>query len=324
MLMNAKLFSKMNQQHTDSFDIFVKKFILKESIKISYWSLLTHIILIFIKFGVGYYAHSYALIADGFESFGDMLSTIIVIISLYISMKPADYEHPYGHGRIEILATFIIVFSLIASSIFIFYISIKGIVNDEHIVPHWSALLVLLIIIVSREGIYRYVTFKNKKLNNSTLKADAWHHRADALTSLCGLIGVALAFLLGEQWVIADKIAAMIASLFILYNAYKILRPVWGEFMDENLHEDLIQVIRQSAESVPGVLNTEKCLIRKSGSQIHIDLHIIVDGDISVRSGHDIAHDVMDKLNDDISNLGHINIHIEPDDAVHTEVFKKL
>lgn len=295
---------------------------MKESIRLSYLSLFSHLVLLLIKFGVGYYAHSYGLIADGFETFGDLLSTIIVILSLYISRKPADANHPYGHGRIEILATFFIVFSLILSAAFIFYICIKGIIDQENIIPHYSAVIVLLIIVLIKESIFQYISYKNKKINNSLLKADAWHHRSDALTSFCTLVGVSLAYFLGEKWIIADKVAAMISSIFILYNAYKILRPVWGEFMDENLYDDLIKIIREKAESVDEVIATEKCLIRKSGSQLHVDLHIIVNGDISVRKGHDIAHHVMDKLKSEIPNLCHINIHIEPDDAVHAPLLK--
>lgn len=238
-------------------------------------------------------------------------------------MKPPDFEHPYGHGRVEILATFVIVVSLFLSAIFIFYKSIEGIINDEKIVPHWSALVVLLLVILWREGIYQYVTYKNKTINSELLKADAWHHRSDALTSLCGFIGVGLAYFLGGEWVIADKIAAMVACLFIIFNAYKILRPVWGEFMDENLYEHLKEDIRKSASKIDGVIETEKCLIRKSGSQLHLDLHVIVNGDITVRNGHDIAHHVINALNKEYKNLGHINIHIEPEDAQHAELQRK-
>jgi len=296
---------------------------LKESIRLSFGSLLTHILLIVVKLGVGIYAHSYALIADGFESMGDMFSTIIVIISLYISAKPADFEHPYGHGRIEILATFSVVFSLVLSALFILHQSISAIVIQERIIPHWSAMLVLLLVVLIREGLYQYVTYKNAQINNAVLQADAWHHRSDALTSLCGLVGVSLAYFLGDEWIIADKIAAIIAAFFILFNAYKILRPVWGEFMDENLNEDIKVDIRKSADSVNGVITTEKCLIRKSGSQLHLDLHIIVNGDISVREGHTIAHNVLDRLHQDFPQLGHVNIHVEPEDAVHQAEFKK-
>jgi len=148
--------------------------------------------------------------------------------------------------------------------------------------------------------------------NSSSLKADAWHHRSDAITSVAAFIGISIALFLGKGYESADDWAALFASAFILYNSYLIFRPALGEIMDEHLYEDLEAQIRKIAVSVEGVIATEKCFIRKSGMKFHIDLHAVVDGTISVKEGHDIAHLLKDTLRENIVELGHVLIHIEP------------
>jgi cation diffusion facilitator family transporter len=148
--------------------------------------------------------------------------------------------------------------------------------------------------------------------NSSSLKADAWHHRSDAITSVAAFVGISIALFLGKGYEAADDWAALFASAFILYNSYLIFRPALGEIMDEHLYEDLEAQIRKIAVSVEGVIATEKCFIRKSGMKFHIDLHAVVDGTISVKEGHDIAHLLKDTLRENIIELGHVLIHIEP------------
>ena len=173
-------------------------------------------------------------------------------------------------------------------------------------------MIVLGLIIIWKEISFQIVISKSKQTNSSSLKADAWHHRSDAITSIMAFIGISIAIIYGKGYKTADDWAALFASAFILYNAYLIFRPALGEIMDEQLYYELIIEIREKSTEVQGVLGTEKCFIRKSGMKFHVDLHAIVNSEISVKSGHDIAHKLKDHLQKEIPNLGHILIHIEP------------
>ncbi len=148
--------------------------------------------------------------------------------------------------------------------------------------------------------------------NSSSLKADAWHHRSDAITSVAAFIGISIALILGKGYESADDWAALFAAGFIFYNSYMIFRPALGEIMDEHLNEDLIIEIRKVAQKVDGVVNTEKCFIRKAGMKYHVDLHAIVNANITVKEGHEISHVLKDTLREEIPELGHVLIHIEP------------
>jgi cation diffusion facilitator family transporter len=153
---------------------------------------------------------------------------------------------------------------------------------------------------------------KAKETNSSSLKADAWHHRSDAITSVAAFIGISIALILGKGYESADDWAALFASAFILYNSYLILRPALGEIMDEHVYDDLVEEIRQVSHKVDGIINTEKCFIRKAGMQYHVDLHAKVDAKITVKQGHDIAHNLKNILQKEIPELGQVLIHIEP------------
>ena len=154
---------------------------------------------------------------------------------------------------------------------------------------------------------------KSKETHSSSLKADAWHHRSDAITSIAAFVGISIALCLGKGYEAADDWAALFASVFILYNSYLIFRPALGEIMDENLYDDLIIQIRQVASTVDGIVDTEKCFIRKAGMKYHVDLHAIVGATITVQQGHELAHKLKDTLRQEIPELGHVLIHIEPD-----------
>ena len=155
---------------------------------------------------------------------------------------------------------------------------------------------------------------KAKETNSSSLKADAWHHRSDAITSIAAFIGISIALFFGKGYESADDWAALFASFFILYNSYLIFRPALGEIMDEHRYDDLVENIRQVSLKVNGIIGTEKCFIRKAGMKYHVDLHAIVDANISVKEGHDLAHKLKDTLRSEIIELGHVLIHIEPNE----------
>jgi cation diffusion facilitator family transporter len=177
----------------------------------------------------------------------------------------------------------------------------------------WT-LFVLIPLIIWKEISFRLVMIKANETNSSSLKADAWHHRSDAITSVAALIGISIALYFGKGYETADDWAALFASGFILYNSYKIFRPALGEIMDEHLYDDLVDDIRKVSLTVEGVLATEKCFIRKAGMKYHVDLHATVDANITVKHGHEIAHKLKDTLRNDIPQLGHVLIHIEPNE----------
>ncbi|MCO6175499.1 cation diffusion facilitator family transporter [Flavobacterium sp. NRK F10] len=284
----------------------------KTAIKTTYFSIFGNTALAAIKGVAGILGNSYALIADAIESTTDIFSSLLVLFGLKYAERPADDNHPYGHGKIEPLITFIVVAFLVTSATIIAYESIENI-RTPHKTPEKWTLLVLAGIIIWKEISYRIVMKRGKETNSTSLQADAWHHRSDAITSVTAFVGISIAIYFGEGFETADDWAALLASGFILYNSYKIFRPALGEIMDEHLYDDLIAEIREKAIEVPGVLGTEKCFIRKSGMKHHVDLHAIVNGNVSVREGHAIAHKLKDYLRNEIPNLGHVLIHVEPD-----------
>lgn len=281
------------------------------AVKATYFSIVGNTCLAIIKGLAGFFGNSYALIADAIESTTDIFSSFLVLFGIKYSNRPADANHPYGHGRVEPLITFLVVGFLITSATIIAYESIANIGTPHELPKPWT-LIVLGAIIIWKEYSFRLVMKRGIQTNSSSLKADAWHHRSDAITSVAAFIGISIALFLGKGYESADDWAALFASAFILYNSYLIFRPALGEIMDEHLYEDLEAQIRKIAVSVEGVVTTEKCFIRKSGMKFHIDLHAVVDGTISVKEGHDIAHLLKDTLRENIVELGHVLIHIEP------------
>lgn len=281
------------------------------AVKTTFVSLLSNISLAIIKWIGGYFGNSYALIADAIESTSDVVTSVFVLFGLKYAAKPADDNHPYGHGRIEPLITFLVVLFLVVSAGMIAYQSIHNIVTP-HDPPQAFTLIILLGIIGWKEISYQWVIRKSRETQSSSLKADAWHHRSDAITSIAAFIGIAIALFFGKGFESADDWAALVASIFILYNCYLIFRPAFGEMMDEHVYDELIDQIRSISQTVNGVQRTEKCFVRKAGFHYHVDLHLEVIGSISVIEGHEIAHDVKDTLRNELPQLGHVLIHVEP------------
>ena len=281
------------------------------AIRTTYFSIVGNTSLAIIKGFAGFFGNSYALIADAIESTADIFSSFLVLFGLKYASRPADKNHPYGHGRAEPLITFLVVGFLITSATIIAYESIKNI-GTPHELPKIWTLFVLIPLIIWKEISFQLVIRKAKETNSSSLKADAWHHRSDAITSIAALIGISIALYFGNGYETADDWAALFASGFILYNSYKIFRPALGEIMDEHLYDDLVADIRKVSLSCAGVVATEKCFVRKAGMKYHVELHAIVQADITVKYGHEIAHNLKDTLLNDIPQLGHVLIHIEP------------
>lgn len=285
----------------------------KTAIKTTYFSIVGNFLLAVIKGLAGFFGNSYALIADAIESTTDIFSSFLVYLGLRYAQKPADKNHPYGHGRIEPLVTFVVVGFLIVAATVIAYQAIQNMQTPHELPESWT-LYILGAIILWKEVSYRIVLKKSKETHSSSLKADAWHHRSDAITSVAAFIGISIALIMGEGWEAADDWAALFASGFILYNSYKIFRPALSEIMDEDTYGELEAEIRKIAITVDGIKGTEKCFIRKVGLKYLVDLHAEVNGELTVKKGHKIAHDLKDALMEQLPQLSDVLIHIEPED----------
>lgn len=282
-----------------------------KAIRTTYFSIFSNLCLALIKWLAGFFGNSFALIADAIESTTDIFASILVLLGIKYSKRPADNTHPYGHGRIEPLVTFIVVIFLVISATVIAYQSVINL-KTPHDPPQAWTLIVLGFIILWKEGSYQFVVRKSKALNSTTLRAEAWHHRSDAITSVAAFIGISIALWFGEGYEHADDWAALFASALILYNCYRIFRPALGEIMDENLFEDMVDLVKQKSLRVEGVLATEKCFVRKIGMTYLVDLHAVVNAELSVKEGHDIAHALKDYLMKEISGISNVFVHIEP------------
>lgn len=284
---------------------------IESGLKISGSAIAVNVILASVKIITGIVGNSYALIADGIESTMDIFSSLIVWGSLRISIKPPDKDHPYGHGKAESLAGAIVAISLLIASGIIAIQSIREIQKPHH-APAWYTLLVLIAIILVKEILFRKMTLVGEALESSALKNDAWHHRSDALTSVAAFVGISIALVGGEGYEVADDWAALLACGVIVYNGMRLLVPALNEIMDGAAPEQVESEIRKIASGVTGVLEIEKCRIRKSGLGLLMDIHVVVEGDISVREGHEIGHQVKSRLLESKLQITDVTIHVEP------------
>lgn len=276
-------------------------------------SILINLLLAGIKILAGLLGNSYALIADGIESLLDIFSSTIVWGGLKIGAMPADNNHPYGHGKAESLSGLIVSVILLCVAIVIATQSIREIMLPHH-APATFTLFVLIGVVITKEIMYRFLWKTGADIGSHSMKGEAWHARSDALTSLAAFIGISIALLAGKGYESADDWAALFASLIIFFNGCRILKSSINDIMDLAVDPAMQDSLRNSAKSVPGVIDIEKCRIRKSGLFYFVELHIIVDGDISIREGHKIAHDVKKLLIDTDPHILDVLTHVEPND----------
>jgi cation diffusion facilitator family transporter len=267
-----------------------------------------------IKIVTGVVGHSYALIADGIESTADILSSLVVWSGLRISAKPADINHPYGHGKAEPIAALIVSLMLLGAALVICIQSVHEIKTPHH-APAWFTLVVLIAVVLIKEALFRFTFRVGADIDSTAVKTDAWHHRSDALTSAAAFVGISIALTGGPGYESADDWAALAAAAVIAWNAFSFLRVAVAEIMDVAPSPELIRDVEQIALQVPGVRSTEKLRIRKVGLHLAMDLHVRVDGSISVRAGHEIAHSVKDHLLGSQHRIEDVTIHIEPSEA---------
>lgn len=268
-------------------------------------------ILAVIKALGGIFGNSYALIADAIESTTDIVTSAMLYIGLRWSSKPADKEHPYGHGKAEALIALGIALCLCIAAIVIAVESVHNI-NTPHKPPKAFTLLILVVVIATKEILYRYVLKTGTEINSGAVKADAFHHRSDAITSAAAFIGIAIGLLAGPGYEAADDWAALLAGAIIIINAYRIARPAIGELLDEEQEPELNERVMEIAAEVQGVAYVQKCHIRKMGLMSHADMHVWVNKDLTVEQGHTIAHNVQDHIQSVLPQFAYIHIHIEP------------
>jgi cation diffusion facilitator family transporter len=263
----------------------------------------------------GLLGNSFALVADGVESITDVLSGLVVYFGLKIAAKPPDADHPYGHGKAEPIAAFVVSLALMAAASGIIYEGIREI-TAPHAAPAPYTLVVLAGVLIIKEVLFRHVHAVGESMGSLAVKSDAWHHRTDALTSAFAFAGISIAILGGPGWEAADGWAAVCAALVILYNAWKQLRPAVLELGDIAPDRTLEAQVREIAGQVNGVLGLDKCVVRKMGFTYYVDLHIVVQGEMSLREGHRISHQVEDEVLKALPQVAEVLVHVEPEEEL--------
>lgn len=272
------------------------------------------LMLALVKGAAGVLGTSYALIADAIESAADVFTSFAVLIGLTIAARPADANHPYGHGKAEPLAALAVCLALFGAAGMIAVHSVHEIVTPHH-APKPFTLLVLVLVIVVKETLFRTVLKVGDDLNSVVVKTDAWHHRSDALTSAAAFIGITIALLGGPGYEQADDWAALVASVVIVVNASMLGKAAIEELTDATPGDETESRLRDVALSVPGVIDLHHSRVRKLGFDYFVDLDVIVAGDLSVREGHRIAHAVHDCIRRELPLVRRVLVHIEPHDA---------
>ncbi len=263
-----------------------------------------------IKIGAGVIGNAYALIADGVESILDIGGSLVIWSGLKFAGKPADERHPYGHGKAEPIAAALVALIVIGAAVGLAIESIREIMTPHH-TPKPFTLAVLVFVIIVKEGLFRFV--EQKAGESTALKADAWHHRSDAITSASAFIGISVALIGGPGFETADDYAALFACGLIAFNGVRLMIPALHEVMDTAPPKAFSEAIRSAALEVPGVKTLDKCFVRKMGMEYYVDIHVRVSGSLSVREGHTIAHAVKDRLREFNSAIRDALVHIEPD-----------
>ncbi|PYJ99763.1 MAG: cation-efflux pump [Verrucomicrobia bacterium] len=288
---------------------------LQTGARIALFGLAINIMLASVKMLAGFFGNAYVLIADGIESAMDVGGSIVIWGGLKVAARPPDRTHPYGHGKAEPIAAVIVAIGVLAAALGLAIQSVREIFLPHH-GPAPYTLVVLIVAVIVKEFLYRYVIRFGRSVESTAVQTDAWHHRTDAMTSIAAFIGISVALVGGEAWQSADDWAALFACALIGTNGYRLLRPALFEIMDTAPRGKIVDSVRNAAAAVPGVIDVEKCLIRKMGLDFYVDLHVGVNGSISVHEGHEIAHQVKAAIQQGDSRIADVLVHIEPAKAV--------
>ena len=270
------------------------------------------------KIAGGVLGHSHALIADGVESIADLFSSAVVWRGLVVAAEPADEDHPYGHGKAEPIAAAVVSTTLLIAALWIAVTACREIVTP-HSTPKPYTLLVLFVVIIIKEALFRFVLQEAHLVQSTVVQTDAWHHRSDAITSLAAALGITVALIGGKGYETADDWAALLASLVIGWNGWTLLRNAGNELMDARPDQDILLQICAVAKSVPEVRRVEKCKVRKMGYQMFVDMHIWVDSQMTVLQAHSVAHQIKDRVREALPAIHDVLIHVEPADPLNSE-----
>lgn len=282
----------------------------EEASKVTILAILWNVFLSVIKIFAGVIGNSTAMIADGIHSASDIITSVGVLIGNKISSKPGDKEHNYGHEKAETLVSFLLSIILVGVALSIGYEASKSLFNIEGIaIPTLLPLVVSIISILIKEYQYRITIRIAKKVNSPALKADAWHHRSDALSSIAAFVGIGGAML---GFKILEPLASIVVALFVCKVGYDILKNAVNELMDVSIDETYENEIKKIAQLTEGVMNLGSLRTRKHGASAYVDLVICVDGKLTVTSGHDIATNLEKKIQNDINIVKGITVHVEP------------
>jgi len=285
---------------------------LKRSLRATFLGMVVNTFLAAGKLAAGVLGHSHALVADAVESLADIFSSIVVWRGMVVASEPADEDHPYGHGKAEPIAAAMVSTILLLAAVSIAATSVQSMLSGEHAGPRPFTLVVLVAVIVIKEGLFRFVRGEAISVESTAIDADAWHHRSDAITSLAAAIGITVSLIGGKGYHSADDVAAIVAAGIIAFNGWRLLRPAMNELMDASPNRQVIDQIRKTAASIPGVAGVEKCMVRKMGHRYYVDMHLEVDPKMTVQQGHAISHDVKDKVKEKFPAVRDVLVHIEP------------
>lgn len=275
-----------------------------------------NVVLLLFKFVAGIVGHSAAMIADAVHSLSDFVTDIIVLVFVRISGKPTDKSHEYGHGKYETLATTLIGLALLIVAVGIVYSALTKIIawaqGGTLEAPGMLALWAALLSIILKEAVFRYSMVQAHKLKSQAVEANAWHHRSDALSSIGTAIGIGGAIFLGERWTVLDPMAGIIVGLFIIKVAIDLLRNGIGDLMEHSLPDEVESEILKLAGSIPGVTEPHDLHTRRIGNHYAIELHILMDDDISLREAHNKSEEVENILREHYGKETYISVHVEP------------
>lgn len=283
-------------------------------IRVILWGVLLNAVMAAVKICAGVLGNAYALIADGVESMADVVTSLVVSSGLRIAAIPPDENHPFGHGKAESLSAMVAAIALLATAVGIAVQSIRSLLGPQPEAPREYTLIILIGVIVIKELMFRIIDRKGRKIGSQALMSEAWHHRSDAITSVAAFIGISVAIIGGHRYVRADAWAALLACVIIAANGVRLFRRALDDVMDSAPPAEVEEQIRRIAGEVRGVAAIEKCRIRRSGLSLLVDIHVEVDGNLSVRRGHEIAHDVKQALLDSQLSILDATVHIEPAD----------
>lgn len=300
----------------------------KEVYKVTLWGSLVNLVLVVFKFLAGILGHSSAMIADAVHSVSDFATDIIVLAFVRISHRPKDKSHDYGHGKFETLATTLIGVALFAVAVGIFVDGAKKIAiwatGGTLTQPGWLALVAALVSILLKELTFQYTKRKADQLNSQAMKANAWHHRSDALSSIGTAIGIGGAILLGERWAVLDPIASIAVGALIVKVAFDLLKNGMGELMEQSLPEEVEDEIMDIVKSVPDVTEPHDLCTRRIGNHYAIEMHVLMDGDMPLSEAHDKATEMERLLKERYGEETHISIHVEPKEEKPLKALKKV